>query len=278
MARHEARATMTPARPGAGEQVSAGHLVWLAVGALVGFSVAFLLGDLLTLPVDLYYLLYAASVAALVAVYVRRTRLEPPLWLSRRLAWGLVAGVAGGLVLMRGVLVGPATTQLSGAALWWALLWRGLVYGATDGVLLLAFPWVVVWRALRAESGGWRRRLGASVVAWAAILALTTAYHLGYRDFRSRKIAQPNIGSAIAAVPTLITANPLASVVSHVILHGTAVWHAPHTDLYLPPHRGSGEQSRSSLSIRGSSTRDGELPGSSGRPASSGGDEVGRGR
>jgi hypothetical protein len=38
------------------------------------------------------------------------------------------------------------------------------------------------------------------------------------------------------SVPTLVTANPVASRVSHVFLHVTAVIHAPHTELFLPPH------------------------------------------
>lgn len=50
-------------------------------------------------------------------------------------------------------------------------------------------------------------------------------------------IAQPNIGSTIGAVPTLLTANPVASPISHVFLHVTAVIHSPETDLFLPPHR-----------------------------------------
>jgi len=58
-----------------------------------------------------------------------------------------------------------------------------------------------------------------------------------WKDFRSVKINQPYIGSAIGVMPTLLTANPTASPISHVVLHVTAVLHAPNTDLFLPPHR-----------------------------------------
>jgi len=34
-------------------------------------------------------------------------------------------------------------------------------------------------------------------LAWLFILVLTTAYHLGYADFRSKKIIEPNIGNTI---------------------------------------------------------------------------------
>jgi hypothetical protein len=48
----------------------------------------------------------------------------------------------------------------------------------------------------------------------------------------------PNIGSTIGAVPTLLSGNPVASTISHVLMHVTSVLHSPESDLFLPPHRG----------------------------------------
>ncbi len=213
------------------------HLGWIPAGALVGFGASFLFDDLFALPVLLYHLAYFCAVLGFLAVYAKVTRLDLARWTSRRLAWGVGIGLLGGVVLMQGVLSRTATPGPGGAALWWDVLWRGLVYGTVDGLLLFAFPWIVVWRAFGAETAGAGRRILAGVVAWAAVFFVTTAYHLGYPDFRSRKILQPNVGSAIGAVPTLLTANPVASPVSHVVMHVTAVLHAPDTDLFLPPHR-----------------------------------------
>ncbi len=170
-------------------------------------------------------------------LYVRRTGLDLSAWLSRRLALGIALGLLGGIVLMQGVLARPATEKLSGAMLWWVLFWRGLIYGSVDGVLLFAFPWIVSWRAFDAEKTGWGRKVRAGAAAWVAILLLTTTYHLGHGDFRSKRILQPNIGSSIGALPTLISANPVASPISHIFLHVTAVVYAPETELFLPPHR-----------------------------------------
>lgn len=213
------------------------HLAWIPAGAATGFLAAFVFGDLLTLPVDLYYAIYFAIVLAFLGFYAKRTRLDIRRLVSRRLIWGVILGLIGGVVVMQGVLSRPETPQLSGFDLWWVLFWRGLVYGTVDGLLLFAFPWTVAWRALEAEGGGFATKLAASAVALVAILLVTTTYHLGYGDFRSSKIVQPNLGSAIASVPTLVTANPVASPISHVFLHVTAVLHAPETDLFLPPHR-----------------------------------------
>ncbi|NIP56884.1 MAG: hypothetical protein GWM92_18955 [Gemmatimonadetes bacterium] len=238
---------MTPEAGGVGRRErgskKVSHLLWIPAGGAVAFVAAFVFGDLLRLPVDLYHLIYFGAVLGFLTFYARTTELELRAWIGRRWGWAVALGVVGGVVLARGVLAGPSTPGLSGAALAWAVAWRGLAYGAVDGLILLAFPWVVVWRALGAEERGWSARVGAAALAWTAILFVTTVYHLGYGDFRSPKLVQPNIGSTIGAVPTLVTANPIASPLSHVFLHLTAVIHAPETDLYLPPHRHGGSAS-----------------------------------
>jgi hypothetical protein len=231
------RARSAPSSPARQTHTDLRHLGWIPAAALAGWLASFVFGDLLTLPVDLYYLIYFTVVIGFLGYYVRRTGLEVRSWISRRLGWGVALGIVGGLALMQGVLARPATAPLSGAMLAWAIAYRGVIYGSVDGLLLIAFPWIVVWRGFGAEGGSWGARLRASGVAFAAILLITTTYHLGYRDFRSSRIVMPNVGSTIAAVPTLVAANPVGSVISHVFMHVTSVLHSPASDLYLPPHR-----------------------------------------
>lgn len=213
------------------------HLFWIPAGAAVGFLASFVFGDLVTLPLDLYYLIYFVITIVFLAVYIRRSRVDLRRLASRRLRWAVLAGIVVGIVMTINVVNRPETEHFSGTALAWAILWRGLLYGSVDGLLLFAFPWLVAWKAFGGESAPTARRILASVTGFASILLVTTTYHLGYEDFRSAKIAQPNIGSAIVALPTLIAANPVASPISHVFLHVAAVVHSPHTDLFLPPHR-----------------------------------------
>jgi hypothetical protein len=210
--------------------------MWLPAAALTGFLASFIFADLLTMPVDLYYLIYFSIISGFFAFYVVKTKLDLLAWFSPRLMIGVVLGVAGGVVMALGVLSRPETETLSGGFLAWALFWRGLVYGSIDGLLLFAFPWIVVWRAFDARNKKLGAKVAAGVSAWVGILIITTAYHLGYADFRSQKIVQPNIGSTIMSLPTLLSANPAASVITHVFLHVTAVIHSPHTELFLPPH------------------------------------------
>ncbi|RJP77021.1 MAG: hypothetical protein C4524_09030 [Candidatus Zixiibacteriota bacterium] len=215
------------------------HLLWIPAGAIISFFASFIFGDRLTLPVDLYYLIYFAVIIGFFAYYVKSTHLDLRALISRRLIWGILLGLAVGFMLIKNVTSRPATERFTGWMLVWAIFWRGIVYGGVDGLLLLAFPWIVVWRALEAESRGFGRKIAAAVIAWGFILLVTTAYHLGYADFRSSKIVQPNVGSTIAGFPTLIAANPVGGPVSHICMHVAAVVHSPRTELFLPPHRAS---------------------------------------
>jgi hypothetical protein len=212
------------------------HLAWIPAGAGASFLASFLVGDLLSLPVDLYYLIYFSVIGGFLFLYTRATALDLSSFVNRRLVLGVALGILVGLLMAQNVLSRPETEHLEGGALAWALGWRGLAYGWVDGVILHAFPWLVVWRAMGAEHGTLPTRVKAGFAAWASILLITTTYHLGYDDFRSQKIVQPNVGSTIMSIPTLVAANPVASPISHVFLHVTAVVHAPRTELFLPPH------------------------------------------
>jgi hypothetical protein len=213
------------------------HLKWIILGALVGFGASFIFGDLLTLPLDLYYLLYFTITIIFFAIYIRKTRLNLREWLSRRWVWGVLLGLIFGALMVQNVLSRPATEKFTGPYLAWLIFWRGLVYGAMDGLLLSAFPWIVTWRAFDVEKKPLGKKIAFGLLAWLFILVVTTAYHLGYSDFRSKKIVQPNIGNTIISIPTLISANPIGSPITHAIMHIAAVIHSPKTDLFLPPHR-----------------------------------------
>ena len=133
----------------------------------------------------------------------------------------------------------PATGGPHGLALAWAVLWRGIGYGAADGLLLSAFPILVVFAA--AEGSDLRRRRSGTVavgaVALLASMVMTTVYHLGYPDFRSPLLARPVAADVVWSVPTLVTLNPIGAPIAHAGLHVSAVLHSSETDVFLPPHR-----------------------------------------
>ena len=214
-----------------------GHLLWIAWGVLVGFGSSFIFGDLLTLPTDLYYLIYFGIIITFFSIYIRKTQLKLKEWFSKRFVWGILLGLIFGALMVKNVLSEPETERFTGTYLAWLIFWRGLVYGVIDGLFLSSFPWIVTWRAFDVGKKPWSGKIAFGFVAWLFILGVTTAYHLGYSDFRSRKIIQPNIGNTIISVPTLVSANPIGSPITHAIMHSAAIIHCPKTELFLPPHR-----------------------------------------
>jgi hypothetical protein len=227
--RHEARAAL---------QVSP-HWAWLGAGFVLAFAIPFVLADLLELNRDVYYGLYAASVLGLFWLWSRSTGYDLRASVRRHWVAALLLGlgVAGILAIMV-LRTEDATARPDGLELVGALAWRGVVYGAADGLLLSAFPILVVFAAFAGSRLDSRRagKLVIGVVALLASIAMTAIYHAGYSDFRSNKITKPLTGDAIWSVPTLVTLNPIGSPIAHIGLHTSAVLHSYETDTFLPPH------------------------------------------
>jgi len=133
------------------------HLAWLGAGLVVGFLVPFLFADVLHLPRDLYYGIYIASVLTLFVLWARTTGQRLDVMLRRRWRLAVALGVIFGVVLAVAVVFSePSGPRPEGLALAWAVLWRGVAYGAADGLLLSAFPILTVFAA--AEGSKHRRR------------------------------------------------------------------------------------------------------------------------
>ena len=214
------------------------QLRWLAGGLAVGFLVPFLFADLLGLQRDGYYAVYSLVAFGFFAAWARSS--HESIWgmLHRRPVTAILLGLACAAALSLVVLRQDATASPHGATLAAAVLWRGVVYGLADGLLLSSFPILAVFAAFADTPGrhtrGGRLRIGA--LALAASMAMTAAYHAGYSDFRSGKVANPIAGDVLWSVPTLVTLNPIGAPIAHAGMHVTAVLHAYHTDLFLPPH------------------------------------------
>jgi hypothetical protein len=216
------------------------HWAWLAGGLVLAFAVPFLLADVLEMNRDLFYGIYALSVIALYWAWSRSTGYDLRGAIRRRWLAALLLGLAVAAVLTAMVLrTEDATARPDGIDFAAAIAWRGIVYGVTDGLLLSAFPILVVFAAF-AGSRLDRRFSGKiviGVVALIASLAMTTVYHAGYSDFRSEKMRKPLAGDVVWSVPTLVTLNPIGAPIAHAGLHTSAVVHSYETDTFLPPHR-----------------------------------------
>jgi len=216
------------------------HWAWLAGGFPFAFALPFLMTDVLDLNRDLFYGLYALAVACFVAAWARDTRLTRRDF-TRNWRWGVVLGAAAAAVMAFIVLhTEDATARPGGLDLAAAVLWRGVLYGITDGVLLSVFPILAVFAAfagtkLRERAAG---TVLVATIAMVASLGITAVYHLGYSDFRSEKLRKPIVGDLVWSAPTLLTLSPLGAPIAHAGLHVSAVVHSYQTDTFLPPHAG----------------------------------------
>jgi D-alanyl-D-alanine carboxypeptidase len=211
---------------------------WLLAGAVVAFLVPFVFTDLITLDRDLYYGILIASVFGFVSLWLRLATDGPPAVLTRNWRRGLVLGLLFGAAMVAIVLREPATSHPHGLDFALAIVWRGVLYGLADGILLSAFPIVAAFTAFAGKRILERRR-GKAVVgalALAVSMLFTAVYHLGYADFRGEKLRKPLAGDVVWSVPTLVTLSPIASPLTHAALHVSAVVHSSDTDTFLPPH------------------------------------------
>ena len=214
------------------------NLAWLVGGLAFAFLVPFAFADTLDLPRDVFYGIYVASVLAFFLLWAKATGQALGPMVRRRWMLAVGLGLAAAAILVLVVLQKDSTTRPEGIELLGALLWRGVVYGAADGLLLSAFPILAVFAIFEGTRA--RQRLtGKIAIGLAALLAsmvMTATYHLGYSDFRSAKLRQPVAGDVVWSAPTLLTLNPVGAPIAHAGLHVSAVLHSYETDLFLPPH------------------------------------------
>jgi hypothetical protein len=215
------------------------HWEWLIAGLVLAFALPYLLTDLTTINRDLYYGIYAAAVFGFFALWLRYAVDQPSPLLTRNWELGLLLGIAFTCATAAIALSEKETPHPHGLRFVAAIVWRGVVYGAADGVLLSVFPILAVFaafssRPLRERSK--RALAGIGALALAVSLIFTAVYHLGYPDFRGEKVRKPLIGDVVWSAPTLATLNPIGAPLAHIGLHVSAVVHAYDTKTFLPPH------------------------------------------
>jgi hypothetical protein len=114
-------------------------------------------------------------------------------------------------------------------------MWRGVIYGAVDALLLTVFPCLLVLTALQGDLAGLARKTTYGGISLLLIMIITAAYHLGYEQYRDDGIGAPEFGNVLFSMPMLATANPIGSVIGHSAMHVAAVTHEYEDDVRLPP-------------------------------------------
>lgn len=214
------------------------HWRWLGVGLVLCFLIPFVLTDLVSIDRDLYYGIYIVAVFGFVGAWVGRANESPRAVLTRNWLAGVVLGALFAVPLVVIVLDAPATSRPDGVELAAAMVWRGVLYGLADGLILSAFPILAVFAAFAGTQmlARWHGKVAIGALALAVSMLFTAVYHLGYSDFRGEKLRKPVAGDVIWSIPTLATLSPLGSPIAHAGLHVSAVVHSYETDIFLPPH------------------------------------------
>ena len=216
------------ARVGRRHGVQASQWVWLGGGALFAFLVPFVFADVIGVSRDLYYAIYSTSVFVFFAAWVRASGLNVREFFARNWKWSVALGLLAGAVLAVVVLKDAGSAHPHGATFAAEIAWRGVVYGAADGILLGSFPVLAVVAAIpyrrgRAHCAPHARDRHAAL---AMAFGFTAAYHAGYSEFRSGKLATPVRGTGdLWSAPTLLTLNPLGAPIAHIAVHVSAVIH-----------------------------------------------------
>jgi hypothetical protein len=147
------------------------HWAWLAGGFVLAFAIPFLFADLLAINRDLFYGLYAVAVFGLIGLWARSTGYDLVAAAKRRWMWAVGLGVIfAGVMAFMVLRTEDATPRPNGLELIGAVLWRGVLYGVTDGLLLSVFPILVVFAAF-AGSRLDRRFTGKLVIGAVALIS-----------------------------------------------------------------------------------------------------------
>ena len=211
-------------------------LGWSAFAALIGFLVPAVFSSGLRWERPLFLIPYVAIVGAFLFLYFRSTSISLK-QLINRWPYGLIGVAAATFLLMRNIQGQPASAIPEGGQLILSLVWIGLVYGVIDGLLLNVMPVIAVQGPRFYESTpSWKERLVRGLIALAASVVVTVAYHSGYTEFHGSKMVSVILGNVIITSSYLLTGSPLAPVVTHVIMHVAALLHGMETTLQLPPH------------------------------------------
>ncbi|HSA57483.1 MAG TPA: CPBP family glutamic-type intramembrane protease [Gemmatimonadaceae bacterium] len=213
------------------------RLTWTLAAAAVGILTSTVFSALLQWPRAAFVAVHSVIVLALVAAYLRVERVGLVRQVQRRWQAGLIVGAFIGALIVRSVLAQPGSPAPQGAALAGALAWFGVVYGTVDALLLSVIPVLTLYGTISADTlkvPGARLRWG--VVALLGSALVTAAYHWGFVEFRGPQVMQPIIGNTLITLAYLLSGNPLAPVVAHVVMHVASVLHGMQTTVQLPPH------------------------------------------
>jgi len=216
-----------------------GQFAWIIAAAVIGFTESFIFTSTLEVSRNLWVGIHSVVVGTIMYAYTRWANIDLGQVLRRHWVAGIVVGVAVATLLAFLIVNGQtASPRDHGLTFAWEIAWLGIVYGAADALLLSVLPVYAVWQASKdlGHTDRWTGKIGTAVVAMAASLLLTTAYHLGFAEFRNSHLFSAYMGNGIVSVSYLLSGNPITAIMAHIAMHITSVVHGITSTVTLPPH------------------------------------------
>lgn len=212
--------------------------LWVIAASVLGFGISAVFAGWMKLSRRRFLIPYVSIAGIFIYGFTVLNKIDAAAIFAHNWIWGILAGAFLSLYLVKTVRAQPATRQSAGAGFAFDLAWAGLVYGMVDALFLNIMPVVAVW--MGAAQLPWvATLLGKIVVGFIALLAsllVTLTYHLGYPEFRDKRVVMVLLGNSLITLAFLLSGNPLGSLVSHTIMHLAAVVQGPETTIQLPPH------------------------------------------
>ena len=212
--------------------------IWILIAGLIGLLISGVFAGKFKLSRKKFLIPYVIiSIAFVILVFfIESVNLYSILienWI-----WGILAGGIVGIFLVKNVFSQPSSRNKGGKSLIVDMVWSGLAYGVTDSLLLNIFPVLIVWFGF--SSIGWTTSLLGlilvSIIGLISSLFVTTLYHIGYPEFRNKKLILVLFGNTLITLAYIIPANPLGAIISHTLMHLAAVYRGAETTVQLPPH------------------------------------------
>jgi hypothetical protein len=213
-------------------------ILWLIGASLIGFGMSAIFSGLLKLSRRLFLIPYIAISGLVLYLFLNNNPIvNIEFWLHNWF-WGLFASIIAGAFLVKNVISQPNSQTGKGLPFYIDMIWFGIAYGIIDGLLLNVMPVIIVLNIFSEYSffGNLSGQILIGVIALLASLLVTLFYHLGYPEFRNKSVLFVLLGNTIITLTFILSGNPLAAVITHMIMHVAAVFRGPETTIQLPPH------------------------------------------
>lgn len=210
--------------------------LWIAGASVGSFLVSAVFSGYLKWPRRIFLFPYIILSALLLVIFFKSYQINAEFWIHN---WfiGLFAFILIGALLVKNVWSQPDTRKKGDNKLFTDILWLGLAYGVTDGLLLNVMPVIAANGIFKLNPDPYTgEKIILGIAGIAASLAVTLFYHLGYHEFRNKCVLKVLLGNALITLTFVISGNPLAAVLSHATMHIAAVLRGPDTTIQLPPH------------------------------------------